>query len=79
MIEIPVIAHELLRAATGHPIRVRTLDGDEALLRLATPDELQQFEREARVKVEAMLGEPLTHEPMTRQRAEELAAPLALS
>lgn len=75
MIEVPVIAHELLRAATGNPIRVRTLDGGDALLRLATPDEIQQFEREARAKL-AEQGIVVDAPPMSDERARELTVPL---
>lgn len=75
--EIPVIVHELLRAATGNPITVRTLDGQDLLLRLATPDELLRFERESRDEI-AALGVPFDGPGMSRERAEELCAPLDL-
>lgn len=51
MPERPVVAataHELLRAATGHPIVVSVLDGSEVLLRLPTAGEFRRLVNEAR-------------------------------
>lgn len=77
MSEVPVIVHELMRAATGNPITVRTLDGDDVVLRLATADELLRFEQEARASL-AERGIVVDHPSMSRDRAEELCAPLSL-
>lgn len=77
-IEVPVIVHELMRAATGNPITVRSLDGQDVVLRLATVDETLRFEREARAAV-AALGVDISHPGMSRERAEELCAPLNLA
>lgn len=78
MTEIPVIVHELIRVAIGNPITVRTLDGENMLLRLATPDELLRFNREARAAMEQLLGEPMPGPPLPRELAETLCTPLDL-
>lgn len=77
-IEVPVIVHELMTAATGNPITVRTISGDDVLLRLATADELLRFNRESRERVETLIGEPVSAPPLSRTRAEELCTPLVL-
>jgi hypothetical protein len=77
MTEVPVIVHELMRAATGNPITVRTLDGGDVILRLATVDELLRFDQEARASL-VEKGIDLDHPRMSRDRAEELCAPLNL-
>jgi hypothetical protein len=77
--EIPVVVHELMRVATGNRITVRTLTGEDVTLRLATPDEVLRFQREAREHVAALIGEPVAAPPMTRQQAQELCAPLDLA
>jgi hypothetical protein len=71
---VPAVVHELMTAASGNPIIVRTLAGDEVLLRLPTVGELMQFNRDAL----ASLPEAIRPEPMSRARAEELSAPLQL-
>lgn len=76
-VEVPVVAHELVRALTGHPIVVRTLAGENVLLRLATPDEVQQFEREARATL-AETGVQVDAPLMSRKRAADLCRPLTL-
>lgn len=76
MIEVPVVVHELLRAATGHPIVVRTLDGQQVRLRLPTPAEALRLNEEARATVAAMIGRPVSGPAMTQEQAEQLCRPL---
>jgi hypothetical protein len=75
--EVPTVAltaFEFLRAATGHPIRCRTLHGRDVLVRLYTPDEFLQAVTEAREGVPADQLPPMP----TREDAEGLCAPLAV-
>jgi hypothetical protein len=69
---VAVIAHELLRAATGNPIIVTTVDGDRVLLRLQTTDEVLAAQAAARETIPEFCRPPL----MSRARAADLAAPL---
>jgi hypothetical protein len=72
---LPVVAvptFDLLRAASGHPLIVTTLDGHEILLRLMTPDEVLAAQRASVEKLPAGTRPPL----MSRRRAEELVCPL---
>lgn len=41
VVAVPTL--ELVRVAQGHPLIVGTLDGEEVLLRLPTPDEVMNF------------------------------------
>jgi hypothetical protein len=72
---LPVLAvptFDLVNAALGHPMIEKLLDGTEVLLRLATVDEVLEFQRSA---LETM---PAGHRPplMSRQQAAELVVPL---
>lgn len=69
---VAVIAHELLRAATGNPIIVSTVDGGRVLLRLMTADEVLAAQAAAVETLPADIRPPL----MSRARAADLAAPL---
>lgn len=73
--EIPVIPHELMRAALGHPVTVRSLDGEQFLLRLPTAEEVQRFQQES-FAVLAEQGVEVDLPPISRERAQDLCAPL---
>jgi hypothetical protein len=77
MTEVPVVVHELLSALGGRPIVVRTLDGRNVLLRLATPDEVEQFQREARAAL-ATKGIDVNLPLMSRAEAEAMCRPITL-
>lgn len=66
------ILHELITAASGHPIIVSTTDGTEVLLRLATVDEFIEVNHRA----VAEMPEFARPDPVTRERAAELVRPL---
>lgn len=68
------LPHELIRAATGHPIVVSTAEGEEVLLRLATVDEFIDINRQAL----DTLPEGFRPAPVTREKAEELVRPMEL-
>lgn len=75
-IEVVAIAHELLRAASGHPITVSTPDGQEVLLRLPTVEEFKAaVERGQRWHEEHGLSVP---PPPSDERIADLVAPLQL-
>lgn len=75
-IEVLATAHELLRAATGHPITVSTPDGQEVVLRLPTVEEFRAaIERGQRWHEEHNLSAP---PPPSDERIAELVQPLAL-
>lgn len=69
------LPHDLLRAATGNPIIVDTVDGSPVLLRLPTVDEfLAAVERGHRWHE----ANGLEHPPIpSRECVAELVAPLA--
>ncbi len=69
---VNVILHELITAASGHPVVVSTTDGTEVLLRLATVDEFMAVNHRAI----AAMTEGARPEPVTRERAAELVRPL---
>jgi hypothetical protein len=71
-----MIAHDLLRVASGHPMIVSTVGGGEALVRLPSPEELLELSERAGRHLAA---KGLPRGPgMSRVQAEELAQPLAL-
>lgn len=75
-IEVLAIAHELLRAAAGHPITVSTVDGQEVVLRLPTVEEFRAvLERGQRWHAEHGLSAP---PPPSDERIADLVAPLRL-
>lgn len=63
-------------ALTGDPIIVKTVDGEEMLLRLPTVEEAMRFNREAVDHTNEMcdFDPPLPY--MTRAKAEEIVRPL---
>ena len=74
---LPVInpvPHELLSAASGHPIIVTTTDGNPVLLRLPTVDEFVA----ANLAAVASLPEFCRPAPVSRESAEYLVRPLDL-
>lgn len=79
---MPVVAcltAELFNVMQGHPTVVRTVDGDEVLLRLPTVGEALRFNREARDSLIVMMaGQPGWEPPppMTRQQAADAVRPL---
>lgn len=73
---LPVVAvptFDLMRAASGHPMIVTTLDGSEVLLRLMTADEALEAQRDAVATLPAEIRPPL----MSRSQAEGLVRPIA--
>lgn len=73
---LPVVAvptFDLLRAAGGHPLIVRTLDGAEVLLRLMTVDEMVEANRAAVESMPEWARPPM----MTRGDAVRIVAPVS--
>jgi hypothetical protein len=71
---VAVTAFELLRAATGNPINVSTLDGRAVELRLPTVEEFTEMVVRARAGVPADQLPPMP----TVAEIENLVAPLAV-
>lgn len=71
---VAALTYELIRAAQGHTLRVRTLDGRDVLLRLATVDEALDSQRRALDGYRAS-GHAVP-EAMSRERAAELVRPI---
>lgn len=78
--QIAVVPGELMGVAVdGHPVIVRTVDGQEVLLRLPTVEEAMRFNREAIESVGQMMSYDPNWEgppPMTEAQARELVEPL---
>jgi hypothetical protein len=79
--EVAVVAHELIRVATGFPVVVTDINGNEVLLRLIEPGELATKIANAQREVSERYGiapPPITFEDITRMcgpLTESIAAP----
>lgn len=74
--KILMVPHELLNVMAGNALIVSTADGDEALVRLFTPDELLATHKRS---VEKLRGQGVPLEPsMTLAQAENLTRPVDL-
>jgi hypothetical protein len=70
-IEVLATPFELTRVIAGNALTFATLDGRQAIVRLATPDELLELHRKA---CASLGGEPT----MSRADAERLTRPLPI-
>jgi hypothetical protein len=70
---LALITFDLVNVAQGHPMIVQTVDGTEMLLRLATADEVLEFQRAAIEKLPEYCRRPPL---MSRFRAQDLVTPL---
>lgn len=76
---VALTVHDLLICLAGHSAFVAALDGEEMLLRLATPDEVQRCQIAALDKTRHLVpGDDTNYPLMTRERAIELVTPANL-